>query len=107
MRTRTLTVLACTLLLAAASTAQASERNRSWCRHLANSNDPMVWGEGFGVGTCNDRAATPYQPWYSAVPVRKNRNDPMVARDDWRVNGFSAYDHSYDDHYDRRWRRYR
>jgi hypothetical protein len=94
-------------LIATVLTAEAGDRSRHWCRHLQNSDSPMTWSEGFGVSTCNDRAATPYQPWYSAVPVRRNQNDPMVARDDWRVNGFSAYDDRYDDRYDRRSHRYR
>ena len=67
----------------------------------------MTSSESFGVATCNDRASTPYQPWHSAEPIRKNRSDPMVARDDWRVDGFSAYDNRYDDRYDRRSHRYR
>lgn len=99
--------LCVSLALPATVLAHASERDHPWCRQLDNSRDPMTSSEGFGVSTCNDRANTPYQPWYSAVPIRRDQSDPMVASDDWRVNGFSEYDHAYDDHYDRRPHRYR
>ena len=93
--------------LGAAQSVGASERDRPWCRQSSDSNDPMIWSESFGVSQCNDRAATPYRPWNSAAPIRRDQSDPMVARDDWRVNGFSDYDRRYDDHYDRRSQRYR
>jgi hypothetical protein len=95
------------LLAVATSVAEAGDRSRKWCRHLQNSDSPMVWSEGYGVSSCNDRAATPYRPWNSAAPVRRNQDDPMTARDDWRVSDFSKYDNRYDDRYDRRSRRYR
>ena len=108
MKSKMLIALACVSLIAAAlSFAQASERHKSFCRADADRNDPMLWSEDFGVAKCNDRAATPYQPWDSAKPVPKDHDDPMTARDDWRVNGLSAYDHRYDDRYDRRSHRYR
>ena len=94
------------LLIAATSTADAG--GRSFCRHQQNSDSPMTWSEGYGVSSCNDRATTPYRPWNSAAPVRRNQSDPMVAREDWRGAGnFGAYDERYDDRYDRRSHRYR
>jgi hypothetical protein len=96
------------LSFAATASAYAGDNSRHWCRHLQNPNSPMSWNEGFGVSSCNDRASTPYQPWNSAVPIRRNQNDPMVAREDWRGSSyFSAYDNRYDDRYDRRSHRYR
>lgn len=108
MKRSTILTLGCVSLIAmTAAIAQAADRQRSFCRHEVDKHDPMLWSEGFGVSECNDRAETPYRPWYSAVPVRKNYDDPMTARDDWRVDGFSDYDHRYDDRYDRRSHRYR
>lgn len=96
------------LTFATAHFAFASERNYSWCRQVEESRSPMTWSEGFGVSTCNDRATTPYRPWHSAEPLRRDQSDPMLSSDDqWRVDGFSDYDHRYDDHYDRRPHRYR
>jgi hypothetical protein len=107
MKSRTIVVCASALVAVTASVTHASERDRPWCRQFENSRDPMIWSEDFGVAHCNNRALTPYQPWDSAAPVRHDQSDPMVARDDWRVNGFSDYDRQYDDHYDRRSHRYR
>jgi len=107
MKTTSIAVCASLLLVATASVATASDRDRPWCRQLENSRDPMTWSEDFGIARCNDRAATPYRPWNSAAPLRRKQSDPMVARDDWRVNGFSDYDRRYDDRYDRRSHRYR
>jgi hypothetical protein len=107
MTSRTILASSISLLLLTAAIAEAGERPRSWCRHEADRNDPMLWSEGFGVASCNDRAETPYRPWRSAIPVRKDRDDPMTARDDWRVGDFSDYDHRYDDRYDRRSHKYR
>jgi hypothetical protein len=107
MKPAVIAISICVVVMVTASVADASERDRPWCRHLEYSRDPMIWSEGFGVARCNDRALTPYQPWHSAVPLRRDQHDPMVAREDWHVNGFSDYDHRYDDHYDRRPHRYR
>ena len=106
MKAKAIVLFAALSLAATASAAQA-EHHRARCRHLENSRSPMTWSESFGVATCNDRASTPYQPWHSAEPIAKNLSDPMVARDDWRINGFSDYDNRYDDRYDRRAHRYR
>lgn len=96
------------LLFAATSVAEAGNRRHTWCRHIQNNDSPMVWSEGYGVSSCNDRASTPYRPWRSAHPVRRNQSDPMVAREDWRGDSyFSAYDQRYDDRFDRRSHRYR
>jgi hypothetical protein len=96
------------LLLGATAIAEAGNRNRTRCRHLQDSDSPMTWSEGYGVSSCDDRAATPYRPWRSAEPVRRNQADPMVASEDWRGDSyFSGYDNRYDDRYDRRHRRYR
>lgn len=92
--------------LCAVTVAEAGDHSNRWCRHLQNSDSPMTWSEGYGVSSCNDRAATPYRPWRSAVPIRRNQSDPMTARDDWR-GSLSAYDNRYDDRYDRRSHRYR
>ena len=95
------------LLIAATSVADAGNR-KTWCRHLQNSDSPMVWSEGYGVSSCNDRASTPYRPWRSAEPIRRDQSDPMVARESWRGDSyFSGYDKRYDDRYDRRSHRYR
>jgi hypothetical protein len=96
------------LSLTAVLPAQAGDRSRHWCRHLQSSDSPMSWSEGFGVSSCNDRAATPYRPWNSATPIPRDQHDPMTARDNWHGNAyFSAYDNRYDDRYDRRSHRYR
>ncbi len=68
----------------------------------------MLKNEGFGISSCNDRAKTPYQPWHSATPLRRSSNGPMTSSTDWSDNnGLMGYDQSYDDHYDRRYHRYR
>ena len=107
MRSRVVAAFAgLALVLGATSIAVAGDR--SFCRHQQNSDSPMTWSEGYGVSSCNDRASTPYRPWNSAAPVRRDQSDPMVAREDWRGSGyFSAYDQRYDDRYDRRSHRYR
>ena len=63
------------IFVAATTVAEAGNRNRTWCRHLQNSDSPMTWSEGYGVSSCNDRAATPYRPWRSAEPIRRNQSD--------------------------------
>ena len=109
MQSKVVAVLAVlSLSFGASISAHAADNSRHWCRHLQNGESPMTWSEGFGASTCNDRASTPYRPWHSAAPVRRNQSDPMTARDDWRGNAyFSAYDNRYDDRYDRRPHRYR
>ena len=107
MKAKAISLLAVVVLTATTTLAAQAEHRRSSCRHIENSSSPMTWSEDFGVSTCNDRASTPYRPWHSTEPIRKNLSDPMVARDDWRVNGFGAYDNRYDDRYDRRAHRYR
>ena len=109
MKSRIIVALAAaSLSIAGSVTAHAGDNSRHWCRHLQNADSPMTWSEGFGVSSCNDRAATPYQPWNSATPIRRNQSDPMVAQQNWHGPAyFSAYDNRYDDGYDRRPHRYR
>jgi hypothetical protein len=96
------------LSLAALTTDIAAASGR--CRVAKDIDNPMVSSEGFGVATCHHRGPR----YFTAAHLREGArgyarrvaSDPMVWSDaKWRSRLFGGYARTYDDKYDRRFRR--
>jgi hypothetical protein len=79
-------ILVCSVLLASVTAAEAGS-----CRRAIDPNNPMVSNADYGVTRCR---------------ARRDRADPMVWSDaQWRSSLFGGYAQTYNDRYDRRFRR--
>ena len=95
-----LTLIACALWLATGEATQACGTD--------NPDDPMSWSEDFGVARCRAKGARYHRDDYAGEHARgyAERSDPMVWPDDqWRSTLFPGYAQTYDERYDRRFRR--
>lgn len=74
----------------------------------ADPDDPMSWSEDFGVARCRTSAPRHHRDDYAGERARgyAESSDPMVWSDaQWRSTLFPGYARTYDDRYDRRYRR--
>lgn len=84
----------------ATPTAQAGNCGRS--------DNPMVWGNGFGVSQCRAHKPRYHRDAFKGERARgyAQRSDPLVWPDSqWGSTLFGGYARDYDSRYDRRFRR--
>jgi hypothetical protein len=96
------------LSLATLTTDIAAASGR--CRVARDADNPMVSSEGFGIATCHKRGPRYFTAAYLGESARgyarRVASDPMVWSDaKWRSRLFGGYARTYDDKYDRRFRR--
>jgi hypothetical protein len=96
-----LTIAAVTMDIAAAS---------GRCRVAKDIDNPMASSEGFGMATCHNRGPRYFTTTHLGEGARgyarRVSSDPMVWSDaKWRSRLFGGYARTYDDKYDRRFRR--
>jgi hypothetical protein len=99
-------LLALSVMGLAAGGADASGRG---CRGVSADN-PMVSSSGYGVAKCHQRGARYFTRSYLGEGARgyaaRGSSDPMVWSDSrWRSTLFGGYTRTYNDTYDRRFRR--
>jgi hypothetical protein len=100
------------LLLALAATgfaAGGADASGRGCRGVSADN-PMVSNSGYGVAKCHQRGARYFTRSYLGEGARgyaaRGSSDPMVWSDSrWRSALFGGYTRTYNDTYDRRFRR--
>lgn len=96
-------------VVAAGATAGGAEASGRGCRSVSADN-PMVSSGSFGVAKCHARGARYFTPSYLGEGARgyaaRASSDSMVWSDSrWRSTLFGGYTQTYNDTYDRRFRR--
>lgn len=96
-------------VVAAGATAGGADASGHGCRSVSADN-PMVSSGSFGVAKCHARGARYFTRSYLGEGARgyaaRASSDPMVWSDSrWRGTLFDGYTRTYNDTYDRRFRR--
>jgi hypothetical protein len=96
-------------VVAAGATAGGADASGRGCRSVSADN-PMVSSGSFGVAKCHVRGARYFTRSYLGEGARgyaaRASSDPMVWSDSrWRGTLFDGYTRTYNDAYDRRFRR--